>query len=223
MGFAGSTYTDGQVSRYLERINFPTVTPPSFPAPTLDTLRRLVACHLNACPFENLSLHYSTQRTISLNPELLFDKLVNKRRGGYCMEQNEAFATLLRSLGYILYTVGGRVFMEGGVGGLGHMAIIVTLYDVEYLVDVGFGGDGLTAPLPIFNGQIIEDPIDGVVPERHRIHLGELPHATKKGHKTWMLQAQRSSECDWDTKYAFEKDFEFFAKDFEVYVLFLLL
>lgn len=58
------------------------------------------------------------------------------------MEQNGAFSTLLRTLGYDLYTIGARVFHShdrGQVRGLGHMAIILTLGNVEYLVDVGFG------------------------------------------------------------------------------------
>lgn len=211
----GPTYTDAQVCRYLERIGLPPTLLPT----TLETLCRLIAGHLHAIPFENLSLHYSPNPSISLDPEFLFDKFVNRKRGGYCMEQNCAFSTLLRSLGYNLYTIGGRVLQVANnvVAGFGHMAIILTLDGIEYLVDVGYGSNCLTAPLPIFNGEIMEEPIKGVIPEEHRIHRGELPEASKKGHKIWMLQIRYNPESEWETQYVFEKDFEFFSKDYEMY------
>jgi len=138
------------------------------------------------------------------------------------MEQNRAFSDLLQTLGYDAYTVGARVHMgnENGFGGFAHMAIIVTLDGIEYLTDVGFGGYGLTAPLPIFDGRhIIERPIDGVLPEQHRVTVGELPGARKKGHQTWLLQSRRNEKTDWEVIYAFEKDFEYFPSDYEVYLV----
>ena len=54
-------------------------------------------------------LHYSEHRTISLDPEALFEKLVRRGLDGYCMEQNTFFYTVLRSLGYAVYITGARV------------------------------------------------------------------------------------------------------------------
>jgi arylamine N-acetyltransferase len=215
---AGVVYTEAQLRRYLERINFPSSK--SLPELTLENLRRLVAAHLEACPFENLSLHYSAHPKVDLDAEFIFDKFVNRHRGGYCMEQNRVFSIVLRSLGYDVYTVGGRVLQGlewGKVSGWDHMAIILTLSGIEYLVDVGFGSGCLTAPLPIFNGSIIEEPASGVIPEEHRVHRAEIPGAGKKGHKIWMLQLRYDSNVEWQTQYIFEKDFEFFAPDYEVY------
>lgn len=216
MATEGSIYTDSQVYCYLERINFPIPQPLAFPSPTLETLRWLVAGHLHAISFENLSLHYSTDRTISLDSEILFDKFVNKRKGGYCMELNRAFSTLLRSLGFQLYTIGARVVVGDHLLGFNHMAMIVTLEDIEYLVDVGFGGYGLTAPLAIFDGEVIEEPISGVIPDEHRVHLDELPGVGRKGHKIWMYQHRQNREANWKTQFVFEKDFEFYGADYEV-------
>jgi arylamine N-acetyltransferase len=212
-------YTESQTIQYLRRVDFPVADPPSYPPPCLETLRRLVACHLHAVPFENLSLHYSSAPQITISKDFVFDKFVNRRRGGYCMEQNRAFSDLLQTLGFDIYTVGARVNMgnSNGFGGFGHMAIIVTLDGIEYLTDVGFGGYGLTAPIPIFDGtHVIEKPIDGVLPEQHRVTLGAIPGARKKGHRTWLLQSRRTIESDWEDIYAFEKDFEFFPSDYEV-------
>ena len=136
------------------------------------------------------------------------------------MEQNGVFSTVLRTLGYDLYTVGGRVLQgvqPGEVRGFGHMGIIVTLDDIEYLVDVGYGSNCLTAPLPIFNGEVMEEPIKGVFPEEHRIHREEIVGAGKKGHKIWMLQIRYNPNAEWETQYVFEKDFEFFGPDYEMY------
>jgi arylamine N-acetyltransferase len=213
------TLTDSQVLQYLRRIDFPISEPPSFPPPTLDTLRRLIAGHLYAIPFENLSLHYASKGSITLDRQTVFDKFVTQRKGGYCMEQNLCFAMLLQSLKYDFYTIGARVYQgkERGYGGFNHMAIILTLDNLEYLVDVGFGGFGLTAPLPIFDGQkIIETRIEGVLPEEHRVTLGELKGA-RKGHKSWLFQSRRNQRGDWETAYAFEKDVAFFPADYEVY------
>ena len=221
MSAHGPNYTERQLFRYLERINYPLSKPPSLPPATLENLRRLMARHLQVCPFENLSLHYSSRRIIDLESEVLFDKFVNHRRAGYCMEQNRVFSTVLRSLGYDVYTVGGRVLSglkPGEVRGFGHMAIILTLDGTEYLVDVGYGSNCLTAPLPIFDGKMIEDIQYGVVPEQHRIHLSEIPGSAKKGHKIWTLQIRRNAEAEWETQYVFEKDFEFYAPDYEVYI-----
>ncbi|KAJ5472788.1 hypothetical protein N7530_006789 [Penicillium desertorum] len=43
--------------------------------------------------------------------ESVFEKIVdgNSDRGGYCMENNTLFGTVLRSLGYNTTSVGGRV------------------------------------------------------------------------------------------------------------------
>lgn len=214
---SGPTYTKGQIIRYLDRIN----CSPSIELPAnLDNLRKLVAGHLDAIPFENLSIHYSTHRSITVDKDFVFDKFVNQRKGGYCMEQNRAFATLLRSLGYELYTVGARVWQDANRGftSLSHMAIILTLDEVDYLVDVGFGGNGLTAPLAIYDGDLIRTPIKGVLPEEHRVVKATIPGAAKR-HKSWLLQHRRDPEAEWETAYMFEKDFEFFEGDYEMYVL----
>ena len=220
------TFTEAQVLRYFERIDFHLPnSPTTLPPPTLSTLRHLIACHLQLIPFENLSLHYSTHYSITLEKEFLFDKIVNQHKGGYCMEHNTTFAAVLRTLGYDLYTIAARVYLPNDSrssypGGFAHMAMIVTLDGIEYLVDVGFGGCGLTAPLPIFDGDSIETTINGVLPEEHRVHRVEMSGASRKGHKPWVLEQRRTPQAEWEPVYVFEKDFEFFPNDYEVYVLF---
>ena len=75
----------------------------------LAALTRLQRRQLAIIPFGNLALHYSPHHSISLDPDTLFTKLVERRLGGYCMENNTFFAAVLRSLGFTLYTTGARV------------------------------------------------------------------------------------------------------------------
>ncbi len=112
-------YTPEQISQYLAHISFPSDIPAST---TLAYLTELQKYHLAAVPFENPTLHYSRYRQLSLDPQDLFNKIVGRRMGGYCMENNVFFATVLRSLGFTLFSTGGRVsFATAGIPGGAYM------------------------------------------------------------------------------------------------------
>ena len=66
---------------YLRRINW--AGPVAVDA---GTLRRLHLAHLRAVPFENLSIRW--QEPIVLTDDALFEKVVQRRRGGFCYELN---------------------------------------------------------------------------------------------------------------------------------------
>jgi N-hydroxyarylamine O-acetyltransferase len=125
---------------YLERINYRGPL-----EATAETLRRLHVAHLLAVPFENLSIHAG--EPIVLDDEALFDKVVARRRGGFCYELNGLFARLLRELGFEVEMLSAGV--SGGDGGFGpefdHMALLVKLEE-RWLADVGFG-DSFVEPL----------------------------------------------------------------------------
>jgi N-hydroxyarylamine O-acetyltransferase len=113
--------------------------------PTADTLRQLQVAHLLSVPFENLSIH--SGEPVLLEDEALFEKIVTRRRGGFCYELNGLFAWLLRSLGFRVTMLAADVMNARGEWGLpfDHMALLVTLED-RWLVDVGFG-DSFVEPL----------------------------------------------------------------------------
>lgn len=128
------------VDAYLERIGYCGPL-----APTAETLRGLHVAHLLAVPFENLSIHAG--EPVVLDDEALFDKVVVRRRGGFCYELNGLFAALLRSLGFRVEMLSAAVARrEGGFGPeFDHMALLVTLGE-RWLADVGFG-DSFVEPL----------------------------------------------------------------------------
>lgn len=140
---------------YLDRIGIDDI-----PAPTRETLDRLVYAHLTHVPYENLS--YCVEHTVpDLTTAGLYDKIVRHHRGGYCFELNGLFYTLLQALGYSVYPVACRMWFGFGLTPLGHRASIVTIDGAKYYVDVGASGmAGLYAL-----------PYEGIMPSGHYISL----------------------------------------------------
>lgn len=97
-----------QLSAYLERLGWPSATPPP---PTVDTLLQLHALHVRNVVFENLDLHCG--RHIFLDLPTLFAKIVERRRGGFCFELNGLYAHMLGLLGFNVALYPARVFVEG--------------------------------------------------------------------------------------------------------------
>jgi N-hydroxyarylamine O-acetyltransferase len=128
------------VTAYLDRINYRGSLVPS-----AETLRGLQVAHLLAVPFENLSIH--SGEPIILEDDALFDKVVKRKRGGFCYELNGLFAALLRTLGFKVEMLNAQVANSEGVFGpdFDHMALMVTLQE-RWLADVGFG-DSFREPL----------------------------------------------------------------------------
>ena len=103
-------------------------------------LRTLHRKHQMTVPFENLSIHLA--EPISLEERDLIDKIVRRRRGGFCYELNGAFALLLEALGARVSRVAARVYGEAALSPpFDHLALIVRAADGSgpWLADVGFG------------------------------------------------------------------------------------
>ena len=158
------------VAQYLDRIGC-----------SSDDLRALHRAHLSTVPFENLSIHRGEK--IQLRTEWLFDKIVRRRRGGFCYELNGLFADLLEALGHRVNRLAARVY--GPKGGLGppfdHLCLQV---DDEWLCDVGFG-DCFVTPLQL---DLRGEQNDGRT--SFRIEQGDL----------WM----RDRDGTWKREYRFE-------------------
>lgn len=77
-------------------------------------LRELQLRHLLSVPFENLDIHLG--EPIVLGEHALIDKVVRRRRGGFCYELNGAFAALLSAVGYSVTLLNARAFTPEGLG-----------------------------------------------------------------------------------------------------------
>ena len=127
-----------QVDAYLARIGVS--ERPGASAADGDTLRRLHSAHLHAVPFENLSIHLG--EPVPLDGTALFEKIVVRRRGGFCYELNGLFALLLEAYGYRVHRLSARTFStaSGYSPPLDHLALLVTdSAGTTWLADVGFG------------------------------------------------------------------------------------
>src|SRR5262245_59151663 len=95
------------VQAYLKRIGFQGAF-----GRDEETLRQLHLAHLLRVPFENLSIH--AQQPIVLDDAALFEKIVVRRRGGFCYELNGLFSALLRELGFAVSRLSAQVANDTG-------------------------------------------------------------------------------------------------------------
>ena len=148
------------VEAYLRRIQY---DGPRDPSPA--TLRGLHRQHLFTVPFENLDI--ALGHPIQLDPELLYQKIVVRERGGFCYELNGLFHELLIALGFSVCMLSAQVRRESGGFGpeFDHMLLKVTLDD-PWLADVGFG-ESFVDPLPLLPGasEVENGHLYGVTPE----------------------------------------------------------
>jgi N-hydroxyarylamine O-acetyltransferase len=123
--------------------------------PTAPVLAAIVQHHALSIPFENLDILLG--RPILLDVASLEAKLVKRRRGGYCFEHNTLLGGVLRQLGFDVTPLAARVrwmVPRGVVLPRTHMLLVVRLGGERLLVDGGFGGVGVAAPLRMdFEGE----------------------------------------------------------------------
>jgi N-hydroxyarylamine O-acetyltransferase len=127
--------------RYLERIGD---TGAREPVP--DLIRRLHRAHMLAVPFENLDIPLG--RPIALSLSGFYDKIVRRRRGGFCYELNGLFGWLLEQLGLHATLLSARVYHQGQPGPDFEHACLLVDAGERLIVDVGFG-DSFLEPLPL--------------------------------------------------------------------------
>lgn len=129
---------------YLERIGYLGEV-----APTLETLRGMHRAHFLNVPFENLDISRGVR--IEVDEAVNFEKIVTRRRGGFCLELTGTFARALRQIGFRVDVIGARVLAEGHLSHpMSHMTLIVHL-DEDWIADVGFGGR-VIEPLRLMDG-----------------------------------------------------------------------
>jgi N-hydroxyarylamine O-acetyltransferase len=117
---------------------------------SISNLAELQRLHMQHIPFENLDV--IRRIPIYLNLQNIYEKIVSRKRGGFCYELNGLFNWLLVELGYDAHLISATVRRPTGEWAKAdtHAAIIVQL-EQSYLIDVGFG-DSTYVPIPL-NGE----------------------------------------------------------------------
>ena len=200
-------YTPSQVSQYLDHIGYPAT---SHASDALQKLRDLTVRQICRVPFECLSLHYSPYKRLSLDPDALFDKVVVRSKGGYCMELNALFGQMLRSLGYTVLNVGGRVAGPNGYTGWSHMVNLVTVDGTRYVVDVGFGSHQAMKPVPLRDGYEFTQ----ISPRRGRLEYRSVGAHSDQAQRVWVYSTQETASAPWVEANMFTET-EFFRADYE--------
>lgn len=129
------TLTAWQVQSYLERLE---ITDPV--QNDLQNLNRLLFAQLTHIPFDSLDV-WGAGRCPSLKLEDIYEKIVEKGRGGYCFELNTLFRSLLNALGFDAYQAVAFILNpDGSPQPPAHNVILCNLNGTRYFLDVGYGG-----------------------------------------------------------------------------------
>lgn len=181
----------------------------------LETIERLQRAHVTSVPFETLSITgdpygHRDGEGVSLGLPHLYEKVVDRRRGGFCFELNGLFGWLLAELGFDADRVAARVVGSDGDPGTpaGHHTNLVSL-DRTYVVDVGFGPPILRRPLPL-DGSVRSDDA-GV---EWRVVELDRPDAD------YMTRSRGPNEDEWTDRYIFDatpRDLDFFEATCEYF------
>lgn len=149
-------YTSAQIRQTFARIDLPC---PENIQPDRTVLFALQNAFLLHVPYENLDIVAGIP--LSLAEDALFEKIVVRRRGGYCFELNGFLAVLLRSMGYTVTEYFARYLRgESTVPMRRHRVLRVQANDgSEWIVDVGIGQESFRTPLPY--GDVETETNDG--------------------------------------------------------------
>jgi arylamine N-acetyltransferase len=210
-------YSKSQLEKYYDRIAFP-ASDRQYNISNLSSedqqsyLDTLTKQQILTVPFENLTLHYSWHRTVDVNADHLYDKIVNEKRGGYCMENNTLFNTVLLSLGYHAYMVGAKVFNPdaGRFGGSSHCLSLVIIAGRTYAVDVGFGARNPTEPLEVVH-ELVHKRSDGV---QMRLRHDTIAQNVSN-QKLWIYEYRSHDGGEWVPQWCF-MDYEVLPEDIRV-------
>ena len=96
-----------------------------------------------------------------------------------------------------------------------HIVNIVTLPDgTRWMVDVGFGGDGASKPIPLTAGHVTRN----IGTQDIRLVRDFIPGQTEQTpeRKLWIYQYRNSSDKPWNSFYAFSDLVEFLPADYHI-------
>lgn len=138
-------------------------------APTLKVLTILQKKFVLHVPFENLDIHMDIP--MELSEQSLFHKIVERRRGGLCFENNTLFYGLLKQIGFKVQFAGAEMYQNKPFSNIiNHMSLLVTIKDELYLVDVG-NGRFYGRPIPINKHLMVKGEDTSYVIEDYMGHI----------------------------------------------------
>ena len=180
------------LDKYFERIGYSDSR-----EPTLNTLKAIHWLHLKAFTFDNLDI--AMGKNIFIDLPAIEEKLVGNKRGGYCFEQTVLLLNVLQQIGFHVTPLISRVDMGPAViTGNTHAILQITIDNIPWIVDVGFGPYGAPCPVQLN----IEDIQQTFIRSHRMLHKeGRYTHqANIKGEWTdlYSFNLLESYHIDWE-------------------------
>jgi N-hydroxyarylamine O-acetyltransferase len=178
------------------------------PKPTLGCLREITFQHLITFPYESSRLFQegkkpAKQRQVaSLDPDIIFDEMVNKKMPAYCYQNNGLLYAVLTRIGFDVSRHLSKVILESrdkvnvdtaATLNVTHLTLTVKIKGQDYMVDTGFSNESLRKPLPLIDGA-------------HK--LGSDDYLLEEFDDHWLLNSRRFTRNDkqyWFSLFRFDK------------------
>ncbi|CAK9783537.1 cysteine proteinase [Cutaneotrichosporon oleaginosum] len=190
--------TPSLAERYLARLGI--AKPERLDLPTLTSI---LEAHLRAIPWENVSSFTGTP--VSMDKEAVLSKMLEGRRGGYCMEHALLSREALAAIGFKTEAILARVYADPtAVTAMAqtHCATVVTVEGGEYVFDAGFGRATPTIPVRLDAGSVAQTGPFGSYRVRSAAEAREAVGAQKMGDDVLLVLESRFGD-DWTPCYGF--------------------
>ena len=124
-----------KIQAFLERIG---LDPDTKIEHTYEFLKKIQYASVTRIAYENLDILEG--KPLSLKNEDLFEKIVVRKRGGYCFELNGLLADILEEMGFeVEHRFARYVRGEADIPMRRHRILTVTCEDGRYFCDIGVG------------------------------------------------------------------------------------
>lgn len=176
-------YNKEQINLYLKKMNYKDEVKIDY-----NTLSKLQIAHLTNIPYENIDV--LNKKSLSLDAQDLFNKMILNKRGGYCFELNGLYSNLLKSLGFNVTNLAGRfIYQDGKTRMRLHRILKVDIDGKSYISDVG-----VLSELPRKSLELIVDKVQNDGKCDYKFELDE--------NKEYILY-QKKPNKDWKQIYSF--------------------
>jgi len=126
----------------------------------IDFLQDLQSKHIARYSFNSLAVVLNQELPLDL--PTLFNKIVEKHRGGYCFEHNKLVLNILSELGFNVRLLLAKVVYNRDVDvARTHRVTLLDFQGDQYIVDAGFGHFGARYPVKMEIG-LEQDQGDGI-------------------------------------------------------------
>ncbi|CAH9067333.1 Arylamine N-acetyltransferase [Pseudoalteromonas sp. CIP111854] len=138
------------IVHYLNALNI------TAPMGSFEFVAQLQRQHLATFSFSSINAMQGVY--LSLEAEALFDRVINKRQGGYCFEHNRIMYLVLQALGYDVRPALARVMLNGKIDNpRTHRVTLLKFADKTYTIEVGFGVKSPVFPIEVDQSTVFNE------------------------------------------------------------------